>query len=138
MSVAVVYFPAKNNIEKIRNIAKALAEGIKEQGLIVDLINGRDEINKKLTGYKYIAFGTEAISFFSGKISDDAETYLKNAGNLTTKRAFAFNTSTLLGNDRCLKIIMEMMEAEGLVVKNSRTFKQPVEARRTGLKLNIT
>lgn len=138
MSVAVVYFPVKNEIEKIRSIAKALADGIREQGHIVDLINGLDEGNRKLTGYKYIAFGTSSVSFFSGKVSEEAVSYLKNAGNLTTKRSFAFNTGKLLGNDKCLKDIMEVMEAEGLIVKSSRTFKHPVEARQTGLKLNIT
>jgi flavodoxin len=68
MKVAIVYFSKSNGQEKIKNLSSIIARGIqdKNRSALVDLIDGRLEIGKKLTAYKYIIVGVPTQSWFKG------------------------------------------------------------------------
>ena len=95
MRVAVVFIP-ENNRDRILNISRALVKGIESQGHTVDLIDGRRDINTKLTIYKYIAVGTENKTFFSGKIPDKVPHFLASSGVVAGKRCFAYVPKSFL------------------------------------------
>jgi flavorubredoxin len=136
MRVAVVFFIGKNR-QRLRDIAEALATGIESQGHQVDLIDGDRDVNKKLTAYQYIAFGTEAISAIGGKIPKKISQFLAESGVVNGKRSFAFVLKSLLGTQKAVLRLMKCMEHEGMYLKNSQILNSREEAEVIGKKLHI-
>lgn len=136
MRVAVVFIGEKKR-DKMLLVAKGLAKGLESQGHQVDIIDGNRDVNTKLTVYKYIAIGTEAVSAFGGKIPDKVSTYIANGGIISGKRAFAFVVKSFLGATRALIRLMKTMEAEGMFLKFSQIIQSEVEAEEIGKRLHI-
>lgn len=137
MRAAVVFYSV-NKRNKLRDIAQAVARGIEDQGCHVDLIDANKDINTKLTIYNYIAFGTESVNLFGGKISSHVATYLANSGIVTGKRSFAFILNSGLRTGKTLSALMKVMEHEGMYLKYSEALSTPEEAREIGTELHIT
>ncbi len=136
MRTAVVFFGVHKR-EKLRNVAQELAQGIEEQGCHVDLIDATRDVNTKLTIYHYIAFGTENLTLFGGKISDQIAKYLASSGIVTGKRSFAFILKGGLRPEKTLSALMKAMEHEGMSLKYSDIINSPEEAREIGKQLHI-
>ncbi len=137
MRIGIVYFSVANN-KKLVNIVVSLAEGIKLQGHQVDIIDGRLDINSKLTVYNYIAIGIEGVNFFGGKLPSKTNTFLSNAGLLKGKRSYAFVLKTSLRPQKTLTKLMAAMEHEGLYLKKSDIISTQSEAVNIGKRLHIT
>ncbi|MBN1699536.1 MAG: hypothetical protein JW881_18600 [Spirochaetales bacterium] len=135
MRCAVIFFSRKNRI-KICDIAKGLVKGIESQGHQVDLIDGYKEQEKKLTMYRYIALGTEAMDFF-GKIPEVIPKYLTNAGIVAGKPGFAFIIKSFTGSQKALMRLMRTMEHEGMFLRFSEVLESPQHAEAIGEKLHI-
>ncbi len=114
-----------------------MSEGIEEQGHDVTIVNAGTDEGMSLTSYHYIAVGTIAPSFFSGKISPYLGTFLKSSGMLSGKRSYAFISGRGLRKPRLLQSLMTTMEAEGLYLKKSDVLNNPAEARVAGSRLHI-
>ncbi|MFP3960017.1 MAG: hypothetical protein ACLFUM_03710 [Spirochaetaceae bacterium] len=136
MRVATVFFP-QGNRERLMHLAKALSRGIESQGHQVDLIDGTRDVNTKLSIYGYIVVGTEATTFFGGKIPGRVGEFLSSAGIVGGKKAFAFVPKRLLGGNRTLKRLMNVMEHEGMFLKLSDTLSSTDEAEEIGKRLRI-
>jgi menaquinone-dependent protoporphyrinogen IX oxidase len=135
MRVAVVFFSGRKR-EFLRDIAKALVQGIESQGHRVDLIDGDREIGKKLTTYQYLAVGTEALGFL-GKTSEKITHFLGQSGSVGGKKCFAFVTKTLFGSQKALLRLMKRMEHEGMYLTFSDVLASPVHAEAIGKRLHI-
>ena len=136
MRVAVVFFTEKSR-EKLINISKSLAEGIKSQGHQVDLIDGDRDVNTRLTIYKYIAVGTEAVTSIGGKIPEKVAVFLSAAGVVSGKRCFAFILKKFFGSTKALFRLMKGMEKEGMFLKYSEIIQSDVEAEEIGKRLQV-
>lgn len=136
MRTAVVFIAPKNRA-KMLELAQALARGIESQGHQVDVVDGTRDVNTKLTIYKYLAIGTEPITF-TGKISDTVGPYLSNAGIISGKRCYSFVPKAFFGANRALVRLMKNMEHEGLFLKNSTILTSPEEAEEVGRRLHIS
>jgi flavodoxin len=136
MRVAVVYFPSGNR-EKIAKISKALAQGIESQGHQVDIIDAAMDVNSKLSVYQYVAVGVQFSSFFSSKLPDLVNRYLKNAGMVAGKRCFAFILPRTILGGKSLTNLMSAMEGEGMFMKFSDIISDEAVAREIGKKLAI-
>jgi flavodoxin len=134
MKVAVVYFSGADR-SKLQNVAKGIAEGISSQGHAADLIDGTKDVNTKLTMYEYIAVGAEATGFFGGKVSPQAGRFLSNSGIISGKRCFAFITPKGIRKMKTLKALMDVMEHEGMFLKNSQVVASYEEAEAIGRSL---
>ena len=136
MRVAIIFIPGKNR-EKLRNIAVALAKGIESNGHQVDIIDGKVDVNVKLTAHQYIGMGTEASSMFGGKISEKIAPFLGSAGHLQGKRCFAFILKSSFGSQKALTRLMQAMEKEGMFLKYSDVIQSELEANEIGKRLHI-
>ncbi len=136
MRVAIVFIGEKKR-DQLLSLSKGLAKGLESQGHQVDIIDGNRDVNTKLSIYKYIAIGTEAVSAFGGKIPDKVSTYIANGGMISGKRAFAFVIKSFLGATRALIRLMKIMEAEGMFLKFSQIIQSELEAEEIGKRLHI-
>ena len=118
-------------------LARALARGIESQGHSADVFDGDRDSNAKLTGYQYIAIGSDPLSAFSGRLPERVPQFLSGAGLVSGKRAFAFVTRNTLGAGRALVRLMKSMEKEGMILKSSEVFATPQAAEETGRRLHI-
>jgi hypothetical protein len=132
--VAIVFF-AERKREKILPVVRAFAKGLEESGQRVDIIDGFQDINTRLTVYEYIAAGCESLSLFSGKISEKIAPFLSQAGTMAGKRCFAFTIKSPFAAFRALARLMKIMEKEGMLLTYSDIFSSPGYAREVGKKL---
>ncbi len=88
MNAIVIYHTNFGNTEKI---AKALANGIKEQGVTVDCCRVEDVDASKPNKYDLLSFGAPTHMFGISKPMKNLLNTLKQAG-LEGKKAFAFDT----------------------------------------------
>ena len=116
MRVAVVFFTGKSR-GKTLDIAKGLAKGIESQEHMVDIVDGDNDVNTRLSVYEYIALGTSAINAFGGKVSEKVGKFLSDAGGVAGKRCFAFAVKRGVSNAKTLASIMQVMEREGMYIK---------------------
>lgn len=136
MKVAVVFYAQKQQ-EKLRNISQALSRGISAQGYDVDVIDAKNESDKKLSFYEYIALGTEQINFFGGKIPPGLLAFLRQSGTVSGKRCYAFVTKAGLRPMKTLTVLMKHMESEGMFLKVSDIITKPTDAQEIGKRLHI-
>jgi flavodoxin len=76
MKVCVLYASQSKGNEKMKAIAKALAEGIGSQGHMVDVLDMTLEGGKIVSYYDYLLIGTESANFFGGKIPTSVSLFL--------------------------------------------------------------
>jgi len=136
MRVAIVFCKAEMS-SKLESIAKSLSRGIESQGHQVDVINAAAESDKKISMYDYLAFGTEAVNFFGGKIPEQFISYIKQCGVVSGKRTFAFTDKKGLRTIKTLSALMKTLEKEGIFLKNSEVIATPVQAEQIGKRLHI-
>ncbi len=136
MKAAVVFYGHKNH-EKLKTISQALSRGISLQGFEVDVIDAKQEPEKKLSFYDYIALGCEQENFFGGKIPQGVLAYLRQAGTVSGKRSYAFVIKSGLRPLKTLNVLMKQMESEGMFLKISDIITKPTDAQEIGKRLRI-
>lgn len=137
MRVAIVFFAPKNR-DKMIHISKALAKGIESKGHQVEVIDGDHDVNTKLTIFQYIIIGTTATTAFGGKIPDKVSTFLANSGMVSGKRSTAFLLKGGLRAGKTLRVLMKVMEKEGMYLKFSEILSSEPEAEEIGKRLHIS
>ncbi len=137
MKVCVLYAPQSKGNEKMKAIAKALAEGIGSQGHMVDVLDMTLEGGKIVSYYDYLLIGTESATFFGGKIPNSVSLFLKSAGTLSGKRCMAFITKGGLRSMKTLQALMKTMEKEGMFLKKSEILTKVDFARAVGKHIQI-
>ena len=136
MRIAVVFFPHSNR-EKVREIARAVADGIGAQGHDVDVVDGTQDVNTKLTIYTHVTVVVEQKTLFTGKIPESIGEFLSSSGIVGGKKSFAFVIKKPLGNTRALKRVMHAMEHEGMFLRYSDVLATPEDSRIIGTRLKI-
>jgi len=136
MRIAIVFFPDKKR-DKLLSLCKGLGSGLEAQGHQVDIIDGSRDVNSKLTVYRYIVVGTEAISMFGGRIPDKIAPFISGAGIVSGKRAFAFVLKSFLGSSKALTRLMKALEKEGMFIKFQEILQSEIEAEEIGKRLLI-
>ena len=136
MRVAVIFFAESRN-SKLKTLSVALSSGMESLGYQVEIIDGFREKNITLTGFSYIAVGTESVSLFGGRISPTSSSILSTSGSILGKRSFAFTSKKGLRNSKTLLALMRVMETEGMLIKNSAVLSTKDDAFSTGSKLHI-
>lgn len=135
--VAVVYFGRPSSLPKVRSLAEALARGIRTQGASVDLINGNQARETKLTGYHYIAVGCDVRSMFKGVLPTELPQFLAASGIITGKRSFAFVPKASFGANSTLLKLMKALEHEGMMVRFSDVLAKGEDATVLGQRLKL-
>lgn len=136
MRTAVLFFPSGSR-DKVREVSRALAEGIESQGHDVDVIDGTQDVNTKLTIYTHVCVVAEQNTLFTGKIPEAIENFLKASGIVTGKKSFAFVIKKPLGNSKALRRLMHSMEHEGMFLRYSEILASPEDSRLIGQRLKI-
>jgi hypothetical protein len=134
---AVLYFAQAGHQPKLKALAEALAQGMQKQGAQVDVINGIQNRDTKLTGYHYIAVGCDVRSLFGGAMPPELAPALSNGGIVTGKRCFAFVLPALVGAPSTLAKLMKALEHEGMMLRFSEVLAKPDEARALGQRLKL-
>ncbi|MFP4330457.1 MAG: hypothetical protein ACOC28_00620 [Alkalispirochaetaceae bacterium] len=136
MRVAVLFF-ADTSRDRVRDISRALAEGVESQGHDVDLIDGVQDVNTKLTIYTHILIVAEQRTLFSGRIPDAIPEFIGTSGVVAGKKSFAFVVKKPLGNTKALKRLMDVMEHEGMFIRYSDVLATVEDSRLIGGKLTV-
>lgn len=137
MRVLVLYAPLAKASDRMKAVAKALAEGISHQGHTVDILDASLEAGKVVSFYDYIVIGSEATTTWGGKIPASLPNFLRTAGTLSGKRCMAFVTKGGIRSMKTLQALMKMMESEGMFLKKSEIIKSADFARMVGQHLMI-
>ncbi|MDT4761529.1 hypothetical protein [Sphaerochaeta sp. PS] len=137
MKVCVLYASSSKDNDRIKLIAKALAEGISSQGHMVDLLDMSLEQGKKVSFYDYLVIGTEATTFFGGKIPSAVSNFLKSSGSVSGLRCMGFITKGGVRSMKTLQALMRTMEQEGLFLKKSEIITKADYGRAVGKHLQI-
>jgi flavodoxin len=137
MRVLVLYAPHTKATEKMKAVAKALAEGIGEQGHTVEVLDASLEAGKVISYYDYIVIGSEATTTFGGKIPVSLTHFFKTAGTISGKRCMAYITKGGIRSMKTLQTLMKVMESEGMFLKKSELIKSVDFARAVGRNLQI-
>ncbi len=137
MRVLVLYAPKAKASERMKAIARALAEGIGQQGHTVEVLDASLETGKVVSYYDYIVIGSEATTTFGGKIPSSLAVFLKTAGTLSGKRCMAWITKGGVRSMKTLQTLMRVMEGEGMFLKKSELIKSADAARAVGKHLQI-
>ncbi len=101
------------------------------------MINAVTDTGKTLTPYHYIAVGTVAASPFAKTANDTISTFLRNAGQVSGKRCYAFLGKQGLRKGRVLSSLMKKMESEGMYLKRSDVLSRAEEAKAVGARLHL-
>lgn len=137
MRIAILTYPMSNP-DRLNAYAKALGDGLQVQGHSVDLFNVRNESNIRLGIYDYLCIGTQAKSFFGGKIDPVLGKRLEGMIGTSGKRSFAFVDKKLISSESVLRSLMKVMEAQGMFIRNSAVFSNSDTAHQVGETLEIT
>lgn len=136
MRVGVVFFGAGKR-ESVAEIARGIVAGLERQGHQVDLIDGEQDRDTRLTIYGYVAVGTVSRSLFGGKIDPRIAEYLANGGMLGGKRVFAFVGRSVFGAQKALSRLMKTLEHEGMFIRFSEILRSRSEAELVGSRLKV-
>ena len=137
MKVCILFASATKETQRIKSIANALSEGVASQGHQVDVIDMNLDMGKKVSFYDYLIFGTEATSFWGGKISTTVSQFLKTAGTVSGIRSMGFISKGGIRSMKSLQALMKTMEHEGLFLKKSEIITKADYARAVGKHLQI-
>lgn len=134
---AVLYFARPGQLAATKALAEALGRGMQKQGAQVDVINGAQARETKLTGYHYIAVGCDVRSLLKGVLPPELVPALANGGIITGKKAFAFVTKSLVGANATLVKLMKALEHEGMMLRYSDVLGKADEAQALGARLKL-
>lgn len=136
MRVCVLFGESNGSICK--ELAAGLAEGIQQQGHIVDVIDMRKDAGKIISFYEYIAVGTASSTFWGGKIPQAVGDFLKQSGTISGKRCFVFVAKRGLRTLKTLQHLMQVMEGQGMYLKYSDILTNRAFAKEVGKRLIIS
>jgi len=128
---AIVFFSEKYGSRTVET-AKGLARGMEAAGCRADLVDGLRETGKRLSSYDSLVLCCEALTFFSGKISEKIPVFLAGAGLVSGKRSYAFISGRSFSANRALSRLMRAMEKEGLFLRYSEVLSSPAHAESVG------
>jgi len=134
---AVLYFARPGQTSRLKALAEALGRGMQKQGAQVDVINGVQNRDTKLTGYHYIAVGCDVRSLFKGVLPPELAPALGNGGIVTGKKSFAFVAPAPLGSNATLTKLMKALEHEGMLLRFSELLTKPDQAQALGQCLKL-
>jgi len=134
---AVLYFGRPSSLPKLKALAEALSKGMQKQGAQVDVINGVQSRETKLTGYHYVAVGCDVRSLFKGALPPELTQALASGGIITGKKAFAFVPPAFAGASKTLLKLMKALEHEGMLVRYSDLLAKPADALAAGERLKL-
>lgn len=134
---AVLYFAKPSALAKLKSLAEALAKGMQKQGAQVDVINGIQARETKLTGYHYIAVGCDVRSILKGTLPPELTQALAAGGIISGKKTFAFVPPAPLGASKTLMKLMKALEHEGMMVRYSDLLAKPDDAQAVGQRLKL-
>lgn len=140
MRICILYCPrAKGEDTALKELCDALARGLYEQSgdFSVEIFNMYTEVGKKLAFYDYILVGCQSSGFFGGRIPEQVSIFLRQAGQVSGKRCFAFVQKKGLFCMKSLSSLMSALEKEGLYLKNSEILANKNYAYATGKRLRV-
>lgn len=134
---AVLFFAKPSSQAKLKALSEALGRGMRKQGAQVDVINGVQTRDSKLTGYHYIAVGCDVRSLLKGVLPSELSGALANGGIITGKKTFAFVPPALIGANATLLKLMRALEHEGMLLRFSDIIATDAQAEALGQRLKL-
>lgn len=126
----LVLINEKSKNKKLEGYAKALAQGLQENGHTVDLEG------TKFAMYDYICIGSDAENFWGTKIDESFKRKLDSMGTLSNQRCYAFVPKSFRGEKKLITL-MKLMESLGMYIKNSDVISNNAQAKLIGKRLHI-
>ncbi len=137
MRVAVVAAPKSAESSKFKLISDSIVRTLEKRGYSSELINTSLDSDKKLILFDYIVFVSEGVSPFSKNLPSSLQTYLRNCGNISGKRAAVVLAGGTLRKGAAMAALMKEVEGEGVILKISQIITKPSEAEAFASNLNV-
>ncbi len=118
---------------KIEGYAQSLRQGIEAAGHQVT-VKTPDNAGQVITCHSYdlLIVGSPIVGIFGGKFAEDLKVFLSEVKRTEGQEAIAFTDRKVLGTDKGLRLLMEMMESRGCIVKDFRAFRSSKESLEFG------
>lgn len=133
MKILIVY----SKEGKLAPYVEALRKGAESKGHLVT-VKEADDRGDLVTahGFDVVLVGSPILGFLGGKVANDVKSYISMMKRLEGKNAIAFTSFKLIGTDKGLRKLMEVMESQGCMVQDFRAFRSAEEARQFGASLS--
>ena len=133
-----VLFGDNGSSTTCKDLAAALAQGIRMQGHDVDLVDAAKDAGKIISYFDCSGVGAISETFFGGKVPQRIEAFLKQCGTIGGKRSFAFVGKRGLRQGKTLQALMRVMESQGMFLTFSEILSNPAFAKEVGKRLVIS
>ncbi|NLC46046.1 MAG: hypothetical protein GX766_02740 [Firmicutes bacterium] len=126
MRALVIYSTATAVIQKA---ARELAAALEANNWQVQLLTpeGSDPIN--VIPYDLVCVGSPVVGFFGGKVAADIAEAISRFNRLDGKRTIAFVTPKLIGTEKSLRNLMELLERQGANVFDFLAIRNKADAQ---------
>ena len=126
MRALVIYSTATAVIQKA---ARELAAALEANNWQVQLLppEGSDPIN--VIPYDLVCVGSPVVGFFGGKVAADIAEAISRFNRLDGKRTIAFETPKLIGTEKSLRNLMELLERQGANVFDFLAIRNKADAQ---------
>ena len=138
MRICILYGGIGAGNAKLKALAEGMSKGLSSSGEhIVEIIDMKLELGKRVSPFDYVVVISQAESFFSKKVPSIVSDFLKSAGSISGKRCSCFISSNCLRKNGVLHNLMHVMENEGMYLKLSDVLKSSDMAYAVGKRLHV-
>ncbi|MFY9303379.1 MAG: hypothetical protein WBH59_06365 [Atribacterales bacterium] len=124
-----VAFIHSSKDKRVANLARYMVGIFEKEGWTVKVIEAEDTTSPvSLRPFDLIFVGSQVLSLWGGKISQEVVNFLQGASGMEGKRAVAYVRPNLFGTDKALKKLMSKMESQGAFVVDFEALKGEKEA----------
>jgi hypothetical protein len=133
MRIAIISAPARRG--RVPDYVNGLQKGMESMGHRVDVLDAWADNGLRLPGYEYVAICAEAVSPFSGTMSEALPKILSSAGSLGGKKSAAFLKKKGPFITKALINLMGAMEKEGMLINWSEIIINTPHAEALGKRI---
>lgn len=131
MKILMVYSEKWTDLAQI----EALKKGLESNGhqVMIKTTRDRDEMISCFP-YDLLLVGSPIVGL-KGQIAEDLPPFLKTIKRMEGQEAMAFVKRKFIGTDKALRQLMNLMEAQGCIVKDFSDFRSSQDAYKFGAQI---
>lgn len=132
MRALIIY----SSTPKLAALAKAVAQGLREASVDVQLMEARQGSDTIVTApYDLVLVGSPVLGFFGGRFAGDVDASVKRCSRLEGKQAAVFVSGGLFGVGKALRRLMGLLERQGAWVQDFASLSSQSDASAFGRRL---
>ena len=132
MRALIIY----SSTPRLAALAKAVAEGLREASVDVQLLEARTGSDTIVTApYDLVLVGSPVLGFFGGRLASDIDASVKRCSRLEGKQTAVFVSGGVFGVGKALRRLMGLLERQGAWVQDFAALTSPGDASAFGRRL---